>query len=346
MTTATMETELVLVAPVVPTTLSSEARARLESELKSIFSAAEPLCVKARQIVVSDELDRPGMDLAHNTRRAIAKIRIAGEKKRVEIKDDSLRTSKAIDGLFMPILNALSAHEEYLELQEKFAEIQAKQRKAELKTERDGQIAALGFDPNGYNTDGMTAEAFDACLGGIKAQKQAAIEAAAKAEADRIAEEQAATAERERIRAENERLKAEAAEREAALQTERAKAAEERRINDEANRLEREAIAAKAKSEREAAEAEARIQREAREKLEAEQRVKDEAERKRKDSEAKAVAKAARAPDKAKILAFTEALGSVAFAELKSSEAKALRKQIDDRLGALIQWIEDQAAAL
>lgn len=340
--TATLKAPATELTLKIPSTLSTDARASLEAVLKPIFAEAEPLCAKARTIVVTDVEDKKGMKLAGDTRKAIKAIRVAGEKKRKELKEDALRTGQAIDAIFRPFDLALTTHEEYLAQQENFAERIEAERMARVKAERDAKLASLGVDPAGYVTAAMTDQAFADCVAGIEAQKKAAAEAAAKAEAERIAKEKADAEAREAQRIENERLRAEAAEREKALQAERAQAA----AAAEQARKEREAVEAKARAEREAAERVATEERRKREAAERELREKQaEADRQAK-AEAAAAKKAARAPDKTKVLDVAERLRTLQLPEVKSEEASALLGQVNMRISQLASWIEQQADQL
>lgn len=319
---------------------------QLKAAATPFFEKVAPLCVKAREIVVTDAADKVGMKKAREVRLAIKDVRVEAEKKRKDLKEDSLRKGQAVDKIFNGLRDALSAHEEYLDEQETFAERLAAAEKARIKAERDTELAGLGVDPANYNTGDMTAEAFAATVGGIKAQREAERVAKEKAEQERIAREKAEAEERERVRIENEKLKAEAEARERAMAEERAKAEAERKAAAEAARIERERIEAEARVERERLEAEARKEREARERVEAEQRTKAEAERKRVEAEAKAAAKAARAPDKKKAQAFASHLRAVELFDASTAEGKTLATAIKSRVEALAAWIEGEASRL
>lgn len=133
-----------------------------------------------------------------------------------------------------------------------------------------------------------------------KQLEESRIEAEKKAEAERIAQEEAERKEQERIRKENERLKVEAEAREKAMQVEREKA--------EAQRLE---LEEKARKEAEARE---KAQEELKASQEATLREKEEAERKEKERiaiELKAQQEALRAPDKEKYSQYVDALKAV-----------------------------------
>ena len=90
-------TELVLTIPnereLAPNTLSV-----LQTAYAPYFAQAVALTHEAQQITVTDESDKAGMARARETRLAIKKVRTDAEKTRKELKEESLRMGKAIDG--------------------------------------------------------------------------------------------------------------------------------------------------------------------------------------------------------------------------------------------------------
>lgn len=314
--------------------------------------------------------------LARTARLELKNLRVAAEKKRKELKEDSLRMGKAIDGANNILLSIIVPIERGLEDIEKAEERRiaeelrqrAESRTAELRPFVD---PAMPFPAVGA----MTEEQFAAVLADAKLLHQMKQEAAAKAEAERIEREAEAARERLRIAEENDRLRKEAAEREAQMKAEREAAAAKQRELEEAARkererveaekaaaeakarAEREAIEAKAKAEREKqeaaaraehekAEAAAKAEREAREKAEAEAKALRDAEAKRIADEAKAKAKAAKAPDREKLIAFVATVKALTPGPMKSAEANAIAEEIADQVAKFAAWIEKKAATL
>lgn len=104
--------------------------------------------------------------------------------------------------------------------------------------------------------------------------------------------------------------------------------------------------AAKAKQDIEAAEKKAAEERAAREKLEAEAREREAkivADKKAADA---AVRKAARAPDKQKVMAFASALIALPTPECTTPEGQAITGEINDRVDAFATWLNEKAGAL
>lgn len=292
--------------------------------------------------------------LARTARLELKNLRVAADKKRKELKEDSLRMGKAIDGANNILLSIIVPIERGLEDIEKAEE---RRLAEELRQRTDARIAE--FSP--YITPGMlmpplgvmTEEQFQATLADAKLLYEMKLEASRKAEAERIEREAAEARERLRIAEENERLRKEAAEREAQIKVEREAAAAKQRELEEAARKERERVEAervaanrKALAEREKVEAAARAEREAREKAEAEAKALRDAQAKREADEAKAKATAAKAPDREKLIAFARAVRGLTPGSMKSAEANAIAEEIATQVEKFAVWIESKAAKL
>jgi len=231
--------------------------------------------------------------LARTARLELKNLRVAADKKRKELKEDSLRMGRAIDGANNILLSIIVPIERGLEDIERAEE---RRLAEELRQRTEARTAELRpyvdptmpFPPVGAMTEGQ----FQATLADAKLLHEMKLEAARKAEAERSEREAAEARERLRIAEENERLRKEAAEREAQIKAEREAAAAKQREAEVAARKERErveaekaaaeaqarkereAIEAKAKAEREKAEAAARAERDKIEAAAAEERRK------------------------------------------------------------------------
>lgn len=306
-----------LLAVAVQNGLLPETTQNLQASFAPLFSQARSIMEKSRGIAVTDVSQKLEIDLARKCRLALKTVRVASDKIRKELKEESLKKGKAIDGFHNILLHLVEAEETRLEEQEKFAERKEAERKLALKTQREELLKPYGVDTAVFSLGDMSDETFDHLLSGTKLAHEAKIAATAKAEADRIAKEKADAEERERVRVENERLKKEAAEaeaalkaerervakeaaeKEAALAAERARVAEEQAKTAEIARKEREAIEAKANAEREAWEAKRKAEQDAafaaaeivRKRVEAERQAAEEkAKQEREALEAKATA--------------------------------------------------------
>lgn len=245
-------------------------------------------------------------------------IRVQVEKTRVELKADALAYGRKVDAEAKRITGLLLEIEEPLKLEK----AKVDDEKARVKREKEEAEKAR-----------IEAE--------LKAKREAE-EAAAKAERDRIAEEQ---------RIESERL----AKERAALEAERAAAEEERRkaqaIIDEQNRLAQAKLdeeAAKLKAERERL-AREQFEREAKERAEADARAKVEREAAEKKAREEREAeerehRAAMAPDFEKLAAFAKAIADLPSPDVTTSEAIHYLHHASEHLNQAVELLEDFAA--
>lgn len=336
------------------------AQTAAEALVKPFVPLAEEafaLVVQAESIVVTDATQVSEMKQSRTARLRLREIRIEVEKVRKGLKEDSLRRGQGIDLAANYIKGKVEPVEARLEEQEKFAERAEAKRKAELKASREALLAPFGIDTTHYQLGDMKDAAFAELLDSTRLAHEARVAAAKKAEADRIAAEEARKAEDARIRADNDRLKAEkeAVERAAAAEREKARQealaaqaradVERQRIEAQA-RAEREKAEAKAAAERAAHEAVLRKEREAREQLErdaAEQRRIAEEKAK---AEALAARRAAAAPDKQKLLTLAQTVRLIAVPSVKTLEAKTVAENAAMWIDALAARIEQDASKL
>jgi hypothetical protein len=227
---------------------------------QNYFDVAADWEKKAKTIIVTSENQKADMDIARVGRLFLREKRIAIEKARKELKEQSLREGKAIDGIANVLKALIVPIEDYLEQQEKFPEIQAKKKEEAMRLEIERRIE----------------------------EERIAKEKAEAEERERI------KLENERLKKEaEEREKAIIAERkkqEEKLAEERAKADAERKKQEALLAKER----ANAEAERREAEEKARKEKEAQEKKLAEERAKAEAERKKTEAKLKAERETAR----------------------------------------------------
>lgn len=292
-------------------------------KFQDYFKIASEWEAKAKTLTVTDESQIAEMKMAREARLFLKEKRIEVEKSRKELKEQSLREGKAIDGIANVLKALIEPTEKYLETQEKFAEIKAKERKEVLIAERfELLIPLIGEQANIYPLGEMTQPAFDDLLSGFKLQIEAKKQANIKADQERIAKEKAEAEEIERIRKENEAFRLKAVEQEKILAEERARAEKARLAAEAIAKVEREAADRLLEAQRKQAAAEKVKQdailakeREEKAKIEVELKAKKDAEvraEKERLAELKAKevaeAKAAKAPDKEKALKVIKSL--------------------------------------
>lgn len=195
--------------------VSPESQKTLVEAFGGPFTEVGDILASYQDVVITDDSTPEDVLMAREQRLALKRARTTVENKRKELKEDSLKTGRAIDAVARFVKETIEPAEKYLETQEKYQEIKAAAQKAERLAARTSAIGKF-TEPALYNLNDMEEEAFQQLL--IKLEADAA--AAAEAERKAIAEQEAAAkAERERqlkIQEENDRLQREAKERAAA----------------------------------------------------------------------------------------------------------------------------------
>jgi hypothetical protein len=310
------------------------------------FKEAGEILADYDLIVVTDISQTELMATARTKRLALKEVRVSVEKKRKELKEDSLRTGRAIDSVARFVKDTVEPAEKYLQLQEDFAKIKEVERLEKLRADRLERLSEHTNTPGLYNYMDITDEQFDEVIAGLKRSKEAEAAAALKAEQERIAAEKAEAERQKKIQAENARLKREAAARDKQEAEER-KAREDQEAARRAEQAKKDA-AARAEAERIQREADAKLEAEQakREKLEREQQEKDAAEAKKLADAEAAKRQAELAPDKEKLLAFADSLEKIELPDLSSEEARAVLGLAVASLEAIPKYIRGNVAGL
>ncbi len=110
--------------------------ADLTIAFKDFFAQMEQWEEKAATLIVEDETQTGLMFEAGVARKALASIRIAVEKQRKAMKEDSLRTGQAIDGVAKMMRERIEAVEAHLAAQENFIVNREAARVEALRIER------------------------------------------------------------------------------------------------------------------------------------------------------------------------------------------------------------------
>lgn len=281
---------------------------------------AGPILDSYESIKVTSVEQVEDMEEAKRKRLTLKRIRVAVDKTRKELKEDSLKRGKAIDGVARYIRETIEPAEQYLQLQEDFLKLKEEKELADRIANRTAALVELGADPSVYSLGDMSADAFASLLADLKDANEARA-AREKADQEAAAKKAAAeAAELDRVRKENERLRAEQQTKDAAAQAERdalaAKLAQAQREKEEADKLEAERVAY--------------------EKAEA-------------DRKAEAARKAAAAPDKEKLTRFTDALELIRTSKVpavSSAEAQEVVNYIDIVLARAVQVVNERIKKL
>lgn len=290
--------------------VSEETALALRSAMGPGWEAAKALEARARAIVVTDAGQTALMNEARELRLQLKSIRVSTEKTRKELKAESLRKVRAIDGVANIIEYLIAPLEEHLDRQENFVRRQEEAARAEALAARTAEIIRLGGLPEMYTLATMPQATYADLVQNLHDAAAERARIAAEAEARWIAQEAEERAERARILAEH-RAKAEAAEAEAA----------KLRVAVRAEREQREAAE---RAERERLERESAARRE----------------------QAESAARAARAPDKRKLEIYAGQLAGLPMPDVTSGEAKAILTAACQRLGEMVKQIKAQCAKL
>jgi hypothetical protein len=364
--------------------LASDTINTLTSSFQGFFEEAREWVTKAKAIEVTDLSQTDKIAEAREMRLKLRKIRTGSEKIRKQLKEDSLRMGRAIDGMHNVLKAIVEPCEAHLKEQEDFIARMADQRREEIAAERREQLLPFAevCDPESFPLGTMNEDEFKTLLAGAEARQKQLVEAKEQAEKERIEREKKEAEEKERHRkeAEEARAKAEAAEAarakaEAEKAEAEAKAAEERRQLEEKAEAERKKAEAKlqeerekaareraeaeakAKAEREKAEAKLAAERkaieaereEARQKEQREKEAREQIERDEKELKAREVARLkeeAQRPDKDKLATFAGQVRELKLPKVATDEAKTVASDIEVQVEKFARWIEKQISNL
>lgn len=326
--------------------LETETSKSLETIFTPFFEQAKQWKEKADKLIVTSSDQLREMKEARIARLALKDIRVEVEKKRKSLKEDSLRKSKAIDGIANVIKYLIEPIEEHLQAQEDFAAIAEAKRLDDQKETRIALLKPYDIQIEFYDVRHMSDEAFNQLLENTKRNDLEKKEAAKKAEAERIAKEKAELEEREKIRVENERLKREADEKQKLFAAERAKAEKEREALEAQMKKEKQLAEAKFKAEQErnAAIIKAQQEKDAKIKAEADAKAKSEADELKAKQQAEK--KASQAPDKTKLISLASEIVSMKMPEMKSEEGKRILSATQELLNKVNKFLLEKSETL
>ena len=329
---------------ITPTNVDKSTAVTLQNGFQPFFAAAESLRERALAVTVTDADDTKGMKEARGVRLQLKEVRVSAKKVHKSLKEESLRTGKAIDGLYNLLVYRISPLEEALDEQETYA---LRKQEERIQARREERASALIDFEYTHHTDlaALTEEAFASVLADAKdlhelrqsrarrdkEERQAAAIAAAEAQEERLAQRQAAADAAAKAQEEHlGQLAKEAAEQEERLKAETAK----RKAAEAALAKER----AEAESKRKAVEAAL-----AKERAEAESKAS--AFKAAETARLHAEEKAAQAPDREKLESFARNILTM-VPTVSSKEGKRVAKEIASKVEALAAWVAQQAATL
>ncbi len=326
-------------------------------KFKFFFQTAAEWERKAELCRVTSREQTAEMKMAREGRLFLKGKRVEVEKARKELKEQSLREGKAIDGIANVLKALIVPIEEKLEGYEKFAEIEDERIAEENRTKRAALLEPYGVDIAAFNLGTMTEETFTSMYEMTKKSHKERIAAEKRAEEERIARERAEAEAREQQRIENERLKKEAEEMEAQMKKEReeaerkmaeerAKAEAERKSVEEKAKKEREELEQKAAEERARQEEELRKAHEEKARVEAEVRAKKEAEERAQREKAEAEKRKQNAPDKEKLYLLSSSISAIQLPEVRGEEAAKIVEGARQLLAKAAKYISENTDKL
>ena len=166
--------------------LNSASANDLQAAFMPYFEQASEWRDKAAGIKVTSLAQTAEMRKAREARLALRDIRINTEKTRKELKEDSLRTGKAIDGMANVIKFLIEPIEEYLEKQEKYGEMLRIHQQNEYRDMRTHEAGKYIQDfPQSVDLGLISDEEFAKLLHFAKAQFDAREAAAMQLERER-----------------------------------------------------------------------------------------------------------------------------------------------------------------
>jgi hypothetical protein len=290
-------------------------------KFQDYFKIAGEWEAKAKAIKITDDSQKTDMEIARIGRLFLRDKRITIEKTRKELKEQSIREGKAIDGIANVLKSLIVPIEDYLDQQENFTKyhLQAEERDRLIKEQQ--RIEQENIDRENARIAAEKAEQER-----IKAENEKLKQEAIEKEKLLAVERQKQAEEMARIQAENE---AKLKEEKRLAEIERLKQEEIRKQEQEKARIEAEELA---KIHRIEAQKQAEILRQekekaeneriAREKIEAEnrKRIEEENRIKRQKEEEERQLKAA--PDKIKIIAFIHSVEQIPYPDIQTKEIK------------------------
>jgi len=296
------------------------------------FSQAKDIVSRVKGIEVTDVSQIQIIQQAREARLSLKNIRVDVENTRRGLKEQSLREGKAIDGIANIIKALIIPVEEHLEKQEKFIELKEAKVKAEQLADRVLRLSKYVQDISLYNLNDMNDQAFDNLLASSKKAYDDQKEAERKAEEDKIAKEKEDKKENERIKLENEKLKKEREENEKKLAKERE--LKEKELADERKKAEDERLKQEAKLKKEREENE-KLEKKIREEKEANERALAEEEEKKR--------KALLAPDKTKLIEFSNILEKLEVPNVQSREAGRVIDEAQLMISKITSFLREKA---
>ena len=152
--------------------LDQNSNAAILEKFAAFDAQASEWMAKAKTLVVTGADQKDEIKQAREARLALRKIRTEADKTRKELKAESLRYGKAVQGVYNFLEYKIKPIEDHLQSQEDFAKIAEQKRVDALRAERELLVNDLReFVGYGDDFGAMSQIAFDAVLASAKQQR-------------------------------------------------------------------------------------------------------------------------------------------------------------------------------
>jgi hypothetical protein len=164
-----MSTENQLIEIVKKSDVEEATAKNIIESFKPFYDDAIAIVEDAKSIIVTSEEQKDEIEKAHGYRMKLRTIRTSADKKRKELKEDSLKYGKAVQGVYNFIEESVSGVESYLQEQEDFVTIQEEKKISATRAIRTNGINPfITFVPEGIDFGTMSDEGFNRLLSGAK----------------------------------------------------------------------------------------------------------------------------------------------------------------------------------
>lgn len=331
-----------------------------------LFIEAHKLSVLGNGIKVTSEDQTDEMKKARELRLKLQKVRTDAAKIKTSLKEGYLRGANGIQAIYNDIKKTTEPIEEYLRLQEKFAEIKKAERLEKRFNDRIQKLSKYVEDISLYSLKEMSDETFDTLLENSKKSYEKQLEAERQAELQRKAEElknrvyserrekllpysdfvDVSKLTRDTTNTEFNNLMKSGVDAKNAYEKEReAIAAENKRLKEqqEKERLEQEEKLNKEREAREKAEAKLKAEKQLQEKIEIEEKQRIENQKRLEEEQ---VRKKLLAPDKDKLMSIYAELSEFSFPAVQTDEAQQIMNDLKEKLVIALTDLKNGAEKL
>lgn len=215
-----MEVQKVELGAVLIDGLDVRKTAEIKNAFKDLTDQLKEMTEKAAELIVTDESQADLMKQAKEARLVLKNIRISADKKRKELKEESLKYGNAVQAVYNYIEGEIKPLEKHLEAQEKFKEVQEEKRLDTVRKERAELLShVVGFYPALLDLGILTEDEFSSIKAGAEFAKKSKEDQEAEAKIKALADQEENKRLENELKAKNaeiEKLKKEAEERQKA----------------------------------------------------------------------------------------------------------------------------------